>query len=186
MFQKWCYCYSINYYRSWVSLCSVFITCSSLIPITNSLARTLKQLCTKVTIGGLTCWMLCKRACLFMEMNNFSVSTSKTASVSFVANMSCIEYTAASHLVSCPPHSCRFPTVFVTSAFTHGSFPCFSTNHFRKTTSASSWNSFSYCKHVQWNQRLPYQDRISKYQINLMFTVFPTHHWSPITVQHLI
>ena len=64
--------------------------------------------------------MLCKKTCLFMELDafSFSVSTSNNASVSLVANMSCIEYTVASHSVSCTPYSCKFPSVFVTSSFT--------------------------------------------------------------------
>ena len=33
-----------------------------------------------------------KKPCLFMELNAFSTSTSKTASVLFVPNMSCIEF----------------------------------------------------------------------------------------------
>ena len=48
----------------------------------------------------------------------FSASTSKTVSVSIVENMSYMECTATSHLASYPPHSCRFPTVFVTSSST--------------------------------------------------------------------
>ena len=62
--------------------------------------------------------MLCKKTCLFMELNAFSASTSQTASVLFVPNMSCTGSTAASHPVSCPPHSYKFPTAFVTSSFT--------------------------------------------------------------------
>ena len=49
-----------------------------------------------------------KKTCLFMELNAFSVSISKTASVSFVENMSCIKSTAASHPAYCPPHSSKF------------------------------------------------------------------------------
>ena len=62
--------------------------------------------------------MLCKKTCLFMELNALSASTSKTASVLFVPNMSCTECAAASHPVSCPPHSYTFPTAFATSSFT--------------------------------------------------------------------
>ena len=58
----------------------------------------------------------------------FSASTGKTVSVSTVENnMSCMECTATSHLASYPPHSCRFPTAFVTSSFTMlmTAFPAF-------------------------------------------------------------
>ena len=61
--------------------------------------------------------MLCKRTCLFIELNVLSESTNKTASTWFVANMSWIECTAAPHLASYPPHSCKFPTHFGTSSF---------------------------------------------------------------------
>ena len=53
-----------------------------------------------------------------MELNEISASTSITASVSYVANISCIKCTAASHSVRCPPHIRKLPTVFVTSSFT--------------------------------------------------------------------
>ena len=72
----------------------------------------------KVVIGGdIICLMLCKKTCLFMELNAFPALFSKTASVSFVANISCIEYTAALHPVLCPPHSCEFQTAFFTPPF---------------------------------------------------------------------
>ena len=38
---------------------------------------------TKVAIGGHICLMLCKKNCQFMELNAFSASASKTASVLF-------------------------------------------------------------------------------------------------------
>ena len=62
--------------------------------------------------------MLCKKTCQFMELNAFSASASKTASVLFVPNMSCIECIAALHPASFPPRSCKFPHAFVTSSFT--------------------------------------------------------------------
>ena len=73
---------------------------------------------TKVAIGGHICLMLCKKNCQFMELNAFSASASKTASVLFVPNMSCIECIAALHPASFPPRSCKFPHAFVTSSFT--------------------------------------------------------------------
>ena len=62
--------------------------------------------------------MLCKKTCVFMELNAFLALTTKTAFVSFVPNMSCIECAAISHPASCPPHSYKFSTAFVTSSFT--------------------------------------------------------------------
>ena len=54
---------------------------------------------------------------LFMELNAFSELPSKTVSVSFVANISCIEYTAALHPVLCPPHSSESQNSFFTPPF---------------------------------------------------------------------
>ena len=62
--------------------------------------------------------MLCKKTCLFMELNAFSASASKTVSALFVPNMSCIECSLGSHPASCPPRSCKFLTAFVSSSFT--------------------------------------------------------------------
>ena len=53
-----------------------------------------------------------------MELNAFSSSTSKTITVLFVANMSCIECTMASHLASYPTHGCKFLTAFVALSLT--------------------------------------------------------------------
>ena len=59
-----------------------------------------------------------KKICLFMELNVFSASTNKTASVLFVPNMPCIKFTAASYPASCPPNSRKSPTAFVVSSLT--------------------------------------------------------------------
>ena len=48
-----------------------------------------------------------------MKLKAFSALTSKTAFVSFVANMSYIACAAALYHVSCPPNSGKLPTAFV-------------------------------------------------------------------------
>ena len=53
-----------------------------------------------------------------MQLNAFSAAASKTAFALFFPNMLCIECIVASHLVSCPQNSCKFPTAFVTSSYT--------------------------------------------------------------------
>ena len=53
-----------------------------------------------------------------MELNVFSASTNKTASVLFVPNMSCIKFTAASYPASCSPNSRKSPTAFVVLSLT--------------------------------------------------------------------
>ena len=62
-----------------------------------------------------------------MELNAFSLSKSKTASVLFVPNISSIEFTTASHPTSCELHSYKFSTAFVASSFTMlmKAFPAF-------------------------------------------------------------
>ena len=87
-----------------------------------------------------------QKTCLFMELKAFS--TSKTASVSFVANMSCFECTAASHYASFPLYNCISKDGYY----------------------SGTW--FRWYKYVWWNQRWPSGDRICNCQILLMLIFF--------------
>ena len=87
-----------------------------------------------------------QKTCLFMELKAFS--TSKTASVSFVANMSCFGCTAASHYASFPLYNCISKDGYY----------------------SGTW--FRWYKYVWWNQRWPSGDRICNCQIISMLIFF--------------
>ena len=81
-------------------------------------------------IGGLICLMLCKTACLFIELSAFQHQQVKLF-LSRLLKIICHAWNVLllhiSHHICYPPHSCRFPTVFVTSSFTMlmTAFPAF-------------------------------------------------------------
>ena len=106
----------------------------------------IKTVVHKLAIGRHIRLMSCKKTCLFMELKAFS--TSKTASVSFVANMSCFECTAASHYASFPLYNCISKDGYY----------------------SGTW--FRWYKYVWWNQRWPSGDRICNCQIISMLIFF--------------